>query len=294
VSLAAVAGAGTLGAVSRGPCDVETRYHCARIIPDPARPGGRSLWLDITRHSYVDLNDPKHLELRYAKNFADLIAAARPSDTPDRPFDALHIGGGGFTMPRYLSAVYPGSRHVVFELDPDLVDLARRRLGLVTGPDIRIEAGDARLLTRRLPDDSQDVVVGDAFGDLSVPWHLTTREFLADVRRVLRPDGIYVLNLIDYTPLRFARSETATLAAVFRHVAVLAPPPLLAGQQGGNFVLAASDRPFDVARLDPLIQSRGGQEQVAVDHDATTFAADGRILTDDYAPVDQWLARSRN
>jgi spermidine synthase len=292
VSLVAVAGAGTVGAVSHGPCDVETRYHCARIIPDPARPGGRSLWLDITRHSYVDVNDPEHLELRYAKNFADVIAAARPSTAPTR-FDALHIGGGGFTMPRYLSAVYPGSRHVVFELDPELVDLSRKRLALVTGPDLRVEVGDARLLTRRLPDDSQDVVVGDAFGDLSVPWHLTTREFLDDVRRVMRSDGVYVLNLIDYVPLRFARAETATLAAVFRHVAVLAPSTYLAGDDGGNFVLAASDHPFDVARLKTLIQARNGQETVAVDGAATTVAAGARVLTDDYAPVDQWLARSR-
>lgn len=295
VGLAVAAGAGTVGAVSDGPCDVETRYHCARIIPDPARPGGRSLWLDITRHSYVDLDDPKHLELRYAKNFADVIAATRPSANPGPPpFDALHIGGGGFTMPAYLAAVYPGSRHVVFELDPDLVDLARERLRLVTGPDLRVEVGDARLLTRRLPDDSRDVVIGDAFGDLSVPWHLTTREFLTDVRRVMRPDGLYVLNLIDYPPLRFARSETATLAAVFRHVAVLAPPSSLAGDQGGNFVLAASDRPFDVARLDALIRARTGQEKVAADNDATAFAAGARVLTDDYAPVDQWLANSRS
>jgi len=286
LSLAAVSGAGTVGAVSRGPCDAETRYHCARIIPDPARRGGRSLWLDITRQSYVDLNDPKHLELRYAKVFADVIAAA------GRPADGLHIGGGGFSLPRYLTAVYPGSRQLVFELDPDLVGLARRRLGLVTGPQLRVEVGDARLLTRRLPSDSQDLVVGDAFGDLSVPWHLTTREFLIDLRRVLRPDGVYVLNLIDYTPLRFARAETATLAAVFPHVAVLAPPSLVAGRQGGNFVLAASGRPFDAARLNTLIQSRGGSEDVVVDRDAAAFAANGRVLTDDYAPVDQWLARS--
>jgi spermidine synthase len=291
VSLLVATGAGTLGAVSHGPCDVETRYHCARIIPDPARPGGRSLWLDITRHSYVDVTDPKHLELRYAKVFADVIAAARPSGGP-APFDALHIGGGGFTLPRYLSAVYPGSRHVVFELDPDLVDLARRHLGLVTGPDLRVDVGDARLLTRRLPSASQDIVVGDAFGDLSVPWHLTTREFLTDVHRVLRPGGLYVLNLIDYTPLRFARSETATLAAVFPHVAVIAPPGLLGDLQGGNFVLAASDRPFDVSRLHDLIRARSGTEEIAADNDAKAFAADARVLTDDYAPVDQWLARS--
>lgn len=292
-AVAVVAGAGTVGAVSDGPCDVETRYHCARIVPDEDRPGGRSLWLDITRHSYVDLNDPKHLELRYAKNFADVIVAARPPDMSAGSFDALHIGGGGFTMPRYLAAVYPGSRHVVFELDPDLVGLAREYLGLETGPDLRIQTGDARLLTRRLPDDSQDLVVGDAFGDLSVPWHLTTREFLDDIKRVMRPDGLYVLNLIDYPPLRFARSETATLAAVFRHVAVLAPPSSLSGDQGGNFVLAASDRPFDVPRIEALIKARNGQEEVAVDGGASTFAGDASVLTDDYAPVDQWLAGSR-
>ena len=298
LSALALVGAGTVGAAADGPCDAETRYHCARIIPDDARPGGRSLWLDITRHSYVDLNDPRHLELRYSKVFADVITAARPVPPAggggDRPLDALHIGGGGFTMPRDLSAVYPGSRHQVYEIDPDLVDLARERLGLVTGPDLAVEVGDARLLMRRLPADSQDLVVGDAFGDLSVPWHLTTREFLVDVRRLLRSDGVYVLNLIDYPPLRFARGEAATLGDVFDHVAVLAPPGLLAGDRGGNFVLAASDRPFDPARLEALIRTRGGEERAVVDGDAAGFIGDGRVLTDDYAPVDQWLARSRS
>ncbi|MGH8974497.1 MAG: fused MFS/spermidine synthase, partial [Acidimicrobiia bacterium] len=209
----------------------------------------------------------------------------------DRPLDALHVGGGGFTMPRYLAATYPGSRHLVHEIDPDLVRLARERLGLVPGPRLRIEVGDARLLIRRLPSDSRDVVLGDAFGDLAVPWHLTTREFIAEVHRVLRPGGLYLLNLIDHPPLRFARAETASLAGVFDHVAVVAPPAQLAGQRGGNYVVAASDRPFDAARLRFLIEHRGGQERAALAGDVARFVGDGRVLTDDYAPVDQWLAR---
>lgn len=293
LSVVTAVAAGGLAAESTGPCDVETRYHCARVIPDPARAGGRSLWLDVLRHSYVDLDDPAHLELRYSKVFADLIAAAQAAAANNRPLDVLHIGGGGFTMPRYLAATYPGSQHLVYEIDPDLVEVARDKLGLVTGPLLRVEAGDARLLMRRLPSDSYDVVLGDAFGDLAVPWHLTTREFIADVRRLLRPGGLYLQNLIDYPPLRFARAETATLADVFEHVAVVAPPALLAGDGGGNFVLAASDRPFDAARLDALVQARRGEEQAAVGDDAIRFVGDGRVLTDDYAPVDQWLARTR-
>src|SRR5687767_12268691 len=192
LALAVSVGAGGLALVSDGPCDVETRYHCARVIPDPDRPGGRSLWLDILRHSYVDLNDPTYLDLRYSKVFADVIAAARPAEAGARPPDALHVGGGGFTVPRYLTAVYPGSRHIVYEIDPDLVDLARDELGLVTGPNLRVDVGDARLLMRHLPSASQDLVLGDAFGDLAVPWHLTTREFLTDVHRLLRPGGVYL------------------------------------------------------------------------------------------------------
>jgi spermidine synthase len=295
LALVTAVAAGGLGAASDGPCDVETRYHCARVIPDPDRDGGRSLWLDILRHSYVDIDDPRHLEVRYSKAFADLIAASRPGPATagDSPLDAVHIGGGGFTMPRYLTATYPGSDHLVLEIDPGLVDLARDELGLVTGPRLRVEVGDARLLMRRLPSASQDFVLGDAFGDLAVPWHLTTREFLTDVHRLLRPGGVYLLNLIDHPPLRFARAQLATMAAVFDHVTVIAPPTFLAGDQGGNYVLAASDAPFDAARLQALIQARGGEEQVLTDADAVGFAADGKVLTDDYAPVDQWLARTR-
>jgi spermidine synthase len=294
VAVIASLGAAGLAAVADGPCDVETRYHCARVIPDEDRPGGRALWLDILRHSYVDLNDPRHLELRYSKAFADVIAAARASGgAADRPLEAAHVGGGGFTMPRYLAAVYPGSKHVVFEIDPDLVDLAREELGLVTGPDLRVEVGDARLLMRRLPSASQDFVLGDAFGDLAVPWHLTTREFLVDVHRLLRPGGVYLLNLIDHPPLRFARAQLATMASVFEHLAVLAPPRFLAADQGGNYVLAASDAPFDTDRLEARIQARAGEEEVLTDGAAVDFAGNGTVLTDDYAPVDQWLARTR-
>ena len=52
----------SVGAALRGPCDVETTYHCAKIIVDPTRPGGRLLVLDTIANSYVDLDDPTYLE----------------------------------------------------------------------------------------------------------------------------------------------------------------------------------------------------------------------------------------
>ena len=206
---------------------------------------------------------------------------------------ALHIGGGGFTIPRYLAATRPGSFSTVLELDPGLVKLSRERLGLRTGPDLGVRTGDARVLIGSFADASNDVVVGNAFGGLAVPWHLTTVGFVSAVRASLRPGGAYVLNLIDYPPLRFARAEIATLGEVYDHVAVLAPGAVLVGQASGDIVLAASDSAFNPETITTRIAARRGMENLLVGADARDFANGAAPLTDQRAPVDQWLARAR-
>ena len=84
------------------------------------------------------------------------------------------------------------------ELDQAVVDTARRDLGLRAGLNLRLDVGDARMLVRKKTARSYDYfILGDAFASRSVPWHLTSREFLTTVRSLLRPGGAYVLNLID-------------------------------------------------------------------------------------------------
>ena len=122
-----------------------------------------------------------------------------------------------------------------------------------------------------------------------MPWHLTTREFVQSIRSRLGPDGVYTLNLIDYPPLGFARSEVATIADVFAHVLVIAPVTYLDAEMGGNFVIAASDAPFDTAAIRGAIDARGGAEIVTAD--TASFADGARILTDDFAPVDQLITQ---
>jgi spermidine synthase len=202
----------------------------------------------------------------------------------------LYVGGGGFTLPRYFKET-AGATATVLEVDPTIVEIAEERLALEPGAWLDVEVGDARLTAAEQPDDGFDVVVGDAFGGRSVPWHLTTVEFLSDLRDRLRADGIYVLNLIDHPPSRFARAELATLGAVFPHVAVIAPPSLLDGTAGGNFVLVGSDAPIDASAIRATIARRGGIERVLTDDAALTFADGARVLRDEYAPVDQLLSR---
>ena len=285
VAALSVAGAG-LASTADDPCHVETVYHCARILADDDRPGGRLLMLDNLRHSYVDLDDPTYLEFRYSKAFADVLEVAAPAG----PLDALHIGGGGFTLPRYLSAIRPGSTSLVLEIDPGVVELSRERLGLVTGPDLRVQVGDARPALEDDPVSGYDLVVGDAFGGLAVPWHLTTVEFARQVDRRLGPGGLYLLNVIDDPPLRFARAEVATLAEVFADVAVIAPRRAMTGAAGGNIVVVASDRPIDRAAVAARLATRPDDDVVV---GGAEFAGDAPVLRDDHAPVDQWLARDR-
>jgi spermidine synthase len=287
VAVVALAGGG-LSTVVPTPCDVETAYHCAAVEVDPADPDGRLLVLNSARHSYVDLADPRHLEFAYMQwigTVADLLAP------PGAPLDTVHLGGGGFTMPRYLAATRPGGTNRVYEIDGELVELGRRELGVRPGPELEPVVGDARLLVRDLPADSADFVVGDAFGHLVVPWHLATREMIAEIRRVARPGGVYVQNVIDYPPLRFIRAETATVRAEFAHVVLVAPAAALAGEQGDNFLIVASDAPLPVDRLRTALAASAEEPVEVLSGPAfDDFVGEASALTDDFAPVDQLLA----
>jgi spermidine synthase len=270
--------------VSDGPCEYETRYYCAAVEADAQRSGGRTLVLDGLRHSYVDLQDPEHLEFRYTQRIADVLA-----QQPAGPLDALHLGLGGGSLPRHLAAVRPGSTSTVIEVDPRIPEIGRERLGLGDVPQLTVVVADARTAIADLPADSYDVVVGDAFGSLAVPWHLTTAEMVAEVRRVLRPGGVYALNVIDFPPLDFVRAETATLQAAFEHVTVLAVSTAIQGRTGGNLVLVASDRPIDTDALAVRAAQRGEPGAVHGGDAVRDFVGDAQVLTDDDAPVDQLL-----
>jgi hypothetical protein len=245
---------------------------------------------------------------------------------PLAPLRALFIGGGSYTLPRYLEAIFPGIAIDVLEIDPEVTAVAQQHLGLAlarpateaapawatagapagsvdgaphAGGAIQVYHGDARLSLRRLPAETYHVVVGDAFSDYSVPWHLTTLEFDREVRRVLRPDGVYAVNIIDVFPDgQFLAAYTRTLSEVFPAVA------LVDVQTGGvgvlaNWLVIGAQAPLDAAGLERSTRPGVGGPEPArarvvdparVERWLSEPQPPVQVLIDDYAPVDSYLA----
>jgi spermidine synthase len=201
--------------------------------------------------STVDLADPTRLEFPYMRRIADVIDVAAPGG---RPLRLLHLGGGLGALARYVAATRPGSSSELVDADPEVARLA----GLPT------EVADARAALVRRARRTYDLVIGDVYDGPVTPRHLTTVEFLVAVRRVLRPGGVYAVNLIDDPPQRLARRMVATLVASFSETVLLAERPVLSGRRTGNLVVAAADRTLPVAKLARRSQDVLDREAVEV------------------------------
>ena len=148
--------------------------------------------------SYVDLADPTYLDFGYVRRIGDVIDVAWPEG---QPIAAVHLGGAGATLPRYIRATRPRSRQVVFEISADVLTLAREHLGLRSGGGLRVHQQDARLGLLGIADASQDLVVGDAFEAPGCPTRSAAPKRPSRSPACCDPGGLYVLNVIDSPPL---------------------------------------------------------------------------------------------
>ncbi|KIF69781.1 spermine synthase [Streptomyces sp. AcH 505] len=218
----------------------------AELRPDRERPRAWTLLIDGAPQSYVDLEDPAHLSFAYQRRIGHAADLVMPQD---RPPQVVHLGGGAFTLARYIAASRPRATQQIVESDAALVQLVRRELPLDPNARIRVRSADARAGLAKLPDGWADLLIADVFDGARTPAHLTSAEFLADVRRVLRPDGCYAANLADGPPLAHLRGQIATAATVFPHLALAADPAVLRGRRFGNAVLLGSARELPVTEL---------------------------------------------
>ncbi|MEU6536582.1 fused MFS/spermidine synthase [Streptomyces sp. NPDC047000] len=252
----------------------------AELVPDRDRARGWTLFVDGAPQSYVDLDEPDRLEFEYQRWFGHVVDLVAPAG---RPVHVVHLGGGALTLARYVAATRPRSTQLVVERDAALVRLVRRELPLDPGARIRVRSADARDGLAKVPDGWADLVVSDVFSGARTPAHLTSTEFLDEVRRALKPGGVHAANLTDGPPLAHLRGQIATAAARFTELALIADPAVLRGKRFGNAVLVASDLPLPLTELTRRAASDPHPARVEHGTSLTDFTGGARPVTDEAA-----------
>lgn len=265
------------------PVTLTTDRVTASIVPNRGAQGGFSLVIDGTTQSHVNPEAPRDLQLDYVRAIAALIDTAFPVI---RPVNAMHLGGGALTVPRYVAATRADSWQRVVELHGELLDFVLENLPLTRGPAIDLVVGDARAVVERCAPMERcawNLIVVDVFSGSIAPRHVSTAEFYAIVDEVLTPDGVVIVNTLTSQGLDFTYDAIATLSSRFSHVVAIAPQEVTDGERVGNVVLAASHRPLDANGLRAHTASWPRPARVFTEQELATLARRGAVRHDEPA-----------
>jgi spermidine synthase len=283
-------------------CLHETAYYCIRVAEQQNTSDHQTvkeLILDHLVHSYNSIENPNFLEYGYIKVYAE-IADYLAQRVPDQAIRVLYVGGGGYTLARHVEATYPNARQEIMEIDPGVTQTVYQQLGVDPyTTNITTYNVDARLMLNQLVQHNAgqyDLVIGDAFNDLSIPYHLTTREFDESIKRLLKPDGFYLALVIDkLRGGKFMPAYTDTVLQVWPAVQVLSDAEPWQSSDASTYVVAAGNSPIAPPRL-ATVHGQAPNGQIATHimpgdlmHDWLD-QAHAPVLTDDYAPVDNLIA----
>ncbi len=203
----------------------------------------------------------------------------------------LLLGLGGGSAAGYLQRRVSHLQVDAVDIDPAVPEVARRYLRFAPRPGDRVIAADARSFLHG-SDEHWDFIFCDTYIGLSVPFHLTTVQFLDEVKRHLGPDGVFMLNLAAGLGDPFSQAMYNTVRDRFQSVY------LFRVYGATNAVVLATEQP---AVLPPQLAARAQELDARFRFDPKlTVIANSRLmgefvsrdiplLTDEYAPVDRLI-----
>lgn len=267
--------------------DKDTLYNRVWIFeakdPDAGRPI-LSLMTDAKgRQSSMFLDEDNDLAIEYTKYFR-LFKYFNP--TAKR---ILMIGGGAYSYPKDFLKKNPDLSIDVVELDPQITLLAKKYFNLKDNPRLTIYHQDGRIYLNKT-EKRYDTVLIDAYqSSLAVPYQLTTKETAEKIYKLLYDKGVIFMNIIasiDGINGRFLRAEYATYKSVFPHVYLFLASNQKDPFELGNIMLVASKS------QEKVDFSKGVEEYESLLKNLWTdeVAGDVSVLTDDFAPVEQYAA----
>jgi spermidine synthase len=234
---------------------------------------------DGARQSVVKVGDPDHLELPYVRTMLVSLALV------NEPHRMLVIGLGGGTLPMFLRRHYPTATIDVVDIDPAVVEVAKDYFGFKEDDRLRAHVADGRAFIEGC-EQPYDLILLDAFGADSIPFHLATREFLQATRRALTPGGVVAGNIWGRGSNDLFDSMVMTYRDVFSRVQLLG----VINAENVIVLALARDEPIrandvvrraqGLAREQPLPFELGAVARSGFRSEPTR-ATGGRILRDD-------------
>ncbi len=255
-----------------------------------------ALVLDNLIHSINDLNNPLYLDYEYLRIYDEVV---RWQISRSSSMKALFIGGGGYTFPHCLEIMHPQSEIDVVEIDPEITKVVHDYLGVPRNSRIRSFNEDGRWFVMSSQDKGKyDLIVGDAFNDLSIPYHLTTREFAVQMAALLKPEGILMANVIDsFKKGLFMPAYIHTLEEVFGkgNVHLVFHKPDYENAGISTCIIVASKQPLNMADFTAFTRGQKGpgtMSNVVPPERLQQYLSErpSVVLTDDYVPVDNMIA----
>jgi spermidine synthase len=263
--------------------------HRARLSADIFRRSGLVLAVDGVAQSHVNPDDPTDLAFDYIQRMANVVDLMRK---PGESIHAIHLGAGALTLPRYIDHTRPGSTQTVFEWETDLVDLVRTHIPW-NEDAISTVVGDAReSLAQQRGRLQADLLVVDLFSGNHTPSHLTTIEFYRALLKILAPDAIVVLNIVDGGRQEFARGQCRTLAEHFGFIGASGEAKVVKGELFGNLVVVAQRAEETPHWWDELSQRGPHPTATIAAGSMDSFVRDASIQTDEDALPSPQLSRS--
>ncbi len=265
--------------------DTDTKYSRIHVYDSTDSDTGkkvRTMQINAENHSEIFLESDE-LVHEYTKYY-HLIQAFFPDFK-----SGLMLWWWAYSFPKDYIKKYPNNTLDVVEIDPWVTEIAKEHFGLMENERMNIIHADARtyLNTTR---NKYDAIFSDAFGSYySIPYQLTTREAVQKKYDILTENGIVLSNIIsgiDGEKWKFFRAEYHTYKEIFPHVYIFPVDNNYDGKSIRNIMLVATKSPtsFDLWRsyweLDQYLGNLWENE----------VANDFPILTDDFAPVNSYIA----
>ena len=205
------------------------------------------------------------------------------------PKEVLFVGLGAGSMPRYFHKHYPNADTDIVEIDEDIVSVAAKYFYFIPNGKMKVFVDDGRLFIKRTQK-KYDIIFLDAYQNDYIPFHLTTLEFLKEVKSKLNGDGVVVSNILSEYRNKFFDSMVATYRKAFPHVYIFK------GQKSRNFIFVATMSSkmkyqenviADALKIQRYMKMDIDFADIGKSYDYSTVydRKSAKILTDDFAPV---------